>query len=90
MPLPALVISHWSGPAWGRWLQWPLILFGIASVEWWRYTGDLRPYAVVQFGPLLVLMPASWFDRTVRGLWPAASLYALAKVAETFDLAITP
>jgi hypothetical protein len=89
MALLALVISRWIGPVWGgRSLLLPLILFGIASVVWWRFTGDLRPYAVAQFGPALVMLPAFWFDRTIRGLWPAGALYALAKVAETFDLGI--
>ena len=85
MPLLALVISRWIGLAWGRRLLWPLVLFGIASVLWWRATGDLRPYAVAQFGPAMVLLPACWSDRTLRGLWPAAAWYAAAKVAETFD-----
>jgi hypothetical protein len=88
MPLLALVISQWIGPVWGRRLLWPLVLFGIGSVVWWRFTGDLRPYAVAQFGPALVLLPAFWFDRTIRGLWPAGVLYMLAKVAETFDRGI--
>ena len=88
MPLLALVISQWMGPAWGRRLLWPLVLFGIASVVWWRYTGDLRPYAVAQFGPALVMLPAFGFDRTIRGLWPAGALYSLAKLAETFDRGI--
>ena len=89
MALLALVISQWVGPVWGRHsLLLPLVLFGIASVAWWRITGDLRPYAVAQFGPALVMLPAFWFDRTIRGLWPAGALYALAKVAETFDRGI--
>ena len=88
MPLLALVVSQWIEPAWGRRLLWPLILFGIASVVWWRITGDLRPYAVAQFGPALVLLPAMWIEPTLRGLWPVAAFYALAKVAEIFDVAI--
>jgi len=36
-----------------------LLLFcGISSVVWWRMTGDLRPYVLVQFGPICLLLPA--------------------------------
>ena len=28
---------------------------GMVSVGWWHYTNDLRPYAWVQFAPLLAL-----------------------------------
>lgn len=85
MPLVVLVISQWMGTAWGRRVQWPLILFGIGSVLWWRAEGDLRLYAIAQFGPALLLLPAFWFDRSIRRLWPAAAFYALAKIFETFD-----
>ena len=85
MPLVVLVISQWMGTAWGRRVQWPLILFGIGSVLWWRAEGDLRLYAIAQFGPALLLLPAFWFDRGIRRLWSAAAFYALAKIFETFD-----
>jgi hypothetical protein len=88
MPLLALVLDQWMGEAFGRRLLWPLILFGIASVVWWRVTDDLRPYAVAQFGPVLVLLPAFWSDRMIRKLWPVAAWYALAKLAEAFDRSI--
>ena len=88
MSLLALLISQWIEPAWGRRLLWPLILFGIASIVWWRVTGDLRPYGVAQFGPAVLLLPAMWFEPKLRGLWPVATFYALAKVAEAFDSGI--
>jgi len=88
MPLVVLVISQWMGTIWGRRVQWPLILFGIGSVLWWSAEGDLRLYAIAQFGPALLLLPAFWFDRIIRRLWPAAAFYALAKVFETFDRGI--
>jgi len=85
MPLVVLVISRWMGTAWGHRMQWPLVLFGIGSVLWWRAEGDLRLYAIAQFGPALLLLPAFWFDRIIRRLWPAAAFYALAKILETLD-----
>jgi len=85
MQLLALMISEWIEPVWGRRLLWPLILFGIASIVWWRVTGDLRPYGVAQFGQAVVLLPAMWFEPKLRGLWPVFAFYALAKVAEQLD-----
>ena len=72
------------GTAWGRRIQWPLVLFGIGSVLWWRTEGDLRPYAIAQFGPALLLLPAFWFDRIIRRLWPAA-LARWRRYSRTFD-----
>jgi hypothetical protein len=39
----------------------PLLLLGVASVHWWylgelRGQGDLRPYALVQYGSLLIIV----------------------------------
>lgn len=65
-----------------------LLAFGIASVMWWRWTGDLRPYVLVQFGSLLLLIPSLWFVRDGRLLAAVGALYALAKAAEFWDHAI--
>jgi hypothetical protein len=65
-----------------------LLICGIASVLWWRFTGNLWPYVLVQFVPLLatpallVVLPGK------PGLWPVVVFYALAKIAEQFDAAI--
>src|SRR5262249_127160 len=58
---------------------------GIASVLWWNITGDLRPYILVQFGPLVILIPALWFVRDARFLLAVLAFYALAKLAEFYD-----
>ncbi len=34
---------------------WPLLLLGVLSVIYWRVTGDLRPYVLVQFYPLVAV-----------------------------------
>jgi hypothetical protein len=72
----------------------PLLLLGMASVFYWRWTelrgaGDLRPYAVVQFLPML-LMPLMLLiypgsTQTARWLWWTFALYVGAKVCEQFD-----
>ena len=79
----------------GRALLGPLLAVGLASVLWWAWTearghGDLRPYAAVQFLPLL-LIPGLLlaFPRPGRGpLWAVLGLYALAKALEHWDGAI--
>ena len=65
-----------------------LVICGIASVVWWRTTGDLRPYFLLQFGSMAVLVPAACFSRRTRKLWPVLALYVLAKFAEHLDRAI--
>jgi hypothetical protein len=76
-----------------RWLV-PLLLVGLASVLYWHWTeqsgaGDLRPYAAVQFFPLLaiplllLLFPAR-YTRT-GDIWVALAWYALAKLFEELD-----
>lgn len=74
-----------------------LLLLGIASVFYWDYTeslgrGDLRPYALVQFLPLLLiplmlwLFPARYTGLKYLGL--TLGWYVLAKLLEHFDEAV--
>ena len=72
----------------------PLVILGIASVYYWRFTqqaghGDLRPYALVQFGSMLaillliVLFPPR-YTRTVD-LFASFAVYGFAKIFEAAD-----
>ncbi len=67
----------------------PLAATGAAGTLWWRMSGDLRVYGLVQFFPLLalplllVLRPGR-YDRT-RDWVGMAVLYAAAKACEAFD-----
>ncbi len=62
-----------------------LLICGVASVAWWQITGDLRPYAFVQFGPMLILPLAPAARGRGRYFAPIFAFYALAKGAEHFD-----
>jgi len=70
----------------------PLLLLGAASVFYWRFTADLRPYVFIQFFPILaiplmlVFFPASYS----RGsdFFIMLLLYVLAKAFEYFDAAV--
>ena len=78
-------------------LLWPLLLVGLFSVVYWHLTeqrgaGDLRPYALVQFlpmvlMPLILLLFRSPYD-TNKWLWLAMGAYGLAKVLEYADVPI--
>jgi len=74
-----------------------LLILGIGSVAYWIYTeqqgmGDLRPYLLVQFFPMLaiplilILFPARYTG--VRFLVQALGWYVLAKLFEYFDTAL--
>jgi hypothetical protein len=71
-----------------NWLLAVFLACGVASVLWWNVTNDLRPYVLVQFGPLLILVPAVWFLRNARYLAAVLAFYALAKLAEFYDRGI--
>jgi hypothetical protein len=94
MALVAALIAERIDVATGLWFLLPLITIGIGSVVYWDITqsrghGDLRPYAIAQFGSLLVLLllivlfPA----RYTRTLDFAISLglYGGAKIFEAAD-----
>ena len=91
-----IVGEHISLPAARRMLI-PLLIIGAGSVVFWAVTesrgvGDLRPYAIVQFLPMLLiplilLMYRSIYDN-VDFLWFVIVLYALSKLFEYFDKAI--
>jgi Ceramidase len=97
MALMSAVVADRVSWVAGRALLWPLVVAGIASIAWWVRTeaagaGDLRPYALVQFLPMLLipLMIVMWRGEGLspRRLWMALGAYALAKLAEHFDAAI--
>ncbi|HEX9851939.1 MAG TPA: ceramidase domain-containing protein [Woeseiaceae bacterium] len=91
-----IVGEHISGTL-GRRVLLPLLLVGVASAVYWSVTerlgiGDLRPYVLVQFMPMLLiplvlLMYSSHFDRTAF-LWGMIVVYTAAKLVEHFDYAV--
>jgi len=92
MALFAMIVGeHVDGKA-GLRLAAPLTIRGVASVWYWRAFGDLRPYVIVQFLPLL-LVPAIMlsFRSRLSGvgyIWGLIAAYVLAKFLEYGDAAI--
>jgi hypothetical protein len=97
MALFAAVVQDRVSERLGRVLLWPLMAAGAATIAYWYWSetagrGDLRPYAVVQFLPMLLipLMLLLFRGKGLRDawLWATFGAYVLAKIAEHFDAAI--
>jgi len=80
-----------------RHLLWILVTVGVAAALYWAWTeslgrGDLRPYALVQFLPVvllplvLALFPPHYLSN--RLLLTAFALYFVAKAFEHFDVQV--
>ena len=85
----AAVIGRHVSPAFARGALVPLLLLGLSTVLWWRFDGDLRPYLLVQFVPVLtlpvVLLLFPVRTPGSRWLWWILVAYASAKGLETYD-----
>ncbi len=67
----------------------PLLIAGACSLLYWRWSGDLRAYVLVQFYPLLAIpvIMALFPPRYTRGpdLLVALGIYVVAKLFEVAD-----
>lgn len=94
MALFSIVISEFISIRAGSMLLIPAVSIGVLSVLYWHWTeaaghGDLRPYILVQFLPMLI-MPVILFCfdagyTRVSGYWLLFSAYVIAKIFEHFD-----
>lgn len=75
----------------------PLLVLGIASVVYWQMTeqsgqGDLRPYALIQFLPVVLIPVILWLFPArysgARYLIEMIAWYMMAKVLEFLDAAV--
>ena len=97
MSFLAIVIGEYASLRWAARLLVPLLIAGAFSVWYWIRTetvgaGDLRPYAVVAFGPLALIVPLVLFRRKRSDLSPYIGrmllFYVAAKLAEHYDRAL--
>jgi hypothetical protein len=94
MAVFTLILGERVNPALCRPLLGPLVILGVATVLYWAWTerhgvGDLRPYALVQFLPFVLIALMLWLypgsRESTAWMWWAFLMYFLAKVAERFD-----
>ena len=94
MALVSIVIGEFTSIRLGPILLIPLVAIGILSVLYWYWTetaghGDLRPYILVQFLPMIVLpVILVCFESAytlASGYWFLLSAYVFAKLFEHFD-----
>lgn len=94
MALFSVIVSEFVSIRSGVKVLVPLVAAGVLSVLYWFWTeaagrGDLRPYILVQFLPLivtpviLVCFPSKFTK--VSGYWWLLAAYAVAKLFEHFD-----
>ena len=95
--LVTLIVGEFVSIRAARLLLVPLLLVGFASVEYWDWTeargvGDLRPYAIVQFLPMLLIPVILLTHKPVLGetryYWWMMAFYFIAKLLEFLDAAI--
>ena len=93
----SIIVGEYLSPGAGRALLWPLLLVGVLSIVYWHMTeragdGDLRPYGLVQFLPMVLIpMILLMFRSRLNGsvfLWANIAAYALSKITEHYDAEI--
>lgn len=92
-----VIVGEYVSASLARKMLLPLLLAGACSAIYWAITesagsGDLRPYAIVQFLPM-VMIPAILLSHPDnsnlgRSFWLMIGFYFLAKVAENLDVPI--
>jgi hypothetical protein len=94
MALLAAIVTERVSVTVGLVLLGPLVAAGVGSIVYWRAgelegAGDLRPYALVQFLPaVLILLMLWWFPPRYTGasfLLGVLAVYGVAKVFEALD-----
>jgi hypothetical protein len=94
MSFVAIAIGEYLSIPWGQRLLIPLLIAGAGSVLYWIHTeslgaGDLRPYAIVQFLPMLLvpIIVIARHSRSDLGPYIACmiAIYLVAKIPEYFD-----
>lgn len=89
--LCAVVVERISVKA-GLALLVPLAVTAALTVVYWRWSQDILPYALVQYGGIAAMVAIALLfpSRYTRGgdLFCAVAIYALAKVAEVLDAQI--
>lgn len=94
MALFSIVVGEYISVSKGKLILFPMIILGGVSVAYWHITetsgqGDLRPYILVQFLPMILIPVIMLFFRSkysnTSGYWLLLLFYILAKLFEHYD-----
>jgi hypothetical protein len=87
MALLSFIVAEYMDERLGKRIFPWLLVAGVGSVVYWALFNDLRPYAIVQFFPLICLPVILWRSKneSSKWLWAALFFYVLAKVFEAAD-----
>lgn len=94
MGLVSIIITEFISVKIGKITLFPLLLLGLSSVLYWYITeingnGDLRPYILIQFFPVLGIPIVLLFFRPsynyISCYWWLLVCYIIAKLLEYFD-----
>ncbi|TAL04235.1 MAG: hypothetical protein EPO08_02305 [Rhodospirillaceae bacterium] len=71
-------------------MLWPLLIVGVGSVLYWHFTDDVRPYAIVQFLPAILVSLMCWLFPAHVGprethVGTLLVGYGIAKILEAAD-----
>lgn len=92
--LLTIIVAEFVSAGAARRLLVPFLLVGLASVAYWAWTesrgvGDLRPYALVQFLPMLLIPVVLLTHQPAIGdrkyFWWMLFYYLIAKILEFLD-----
>jgi hypothetical protein len=90
--LLAATVSERIRLTWGLKLLPLLVVIGAGSVVCWRWTGNLLPYTLVQYGSIAVILAIviSFRSRFTHAgyIFGVLALYAAAKASEALDATI--
>lgn len=88
-PFLAGIVADRVGATAGAWVFGPMLALGLGSVWYWKRTDDLRPYAWVQFFPMLAIPLLAWLlparYLATRDIFLVIGWYVVAKVFESAD-----
>lgn len=93
----SIIVGEFVSARTAQRLLLPLLIVGLGSVQYWAWTearglGDLRPYAIVQFLPMLLIPLILLSRRSPYGqthlFWWMLVFYVAAKFLEYYDAAI--
>ena len=88
LPMTLVFMGVLAGVLGRSWMLWPLVAAGVASVLWWRWSGNLLGYVVVQYGGSLAVVLLLFRRARYTGtgwLWAMLALYGAAKALELGD-----